>query len=572
MRLTDDRSSSVVDLLDRADQPPVRAPIETDRRLYLVPLGDVDQDELGLKELPVFYRDKFNLAVEVLRPLALEEQVWDRGRRQVVAEDLVSMMLRRLPELARDPKAVLIGITGEAMYLRSRDWNVVPTHWRYDKAGVVSSVPFRDRSAAVSAQSPVRSRVRKAISRIAGTVLYRLPHGNDPTSVMAQWLSDSHRADLMSDEMDGLGSLAVIDDFVRAHWLPEFTPTVSADDNAGNAPRADGSYPCILARRDRGLRSLDASWQTKIAKCLPGAFTDTAVDEIEIDLRNGSVMTRETDLLVDGTSSLAMTRCYNSWDQRMRTFGYNRGMSWDMYPIGSRNPYTYIDLVLCDARPIYFERISQGVNYADALFEHKHAGSPFTGARFGWTGSGWDLGRTDGTHMFFPESYNAKRGVDGALVGWSGPKGAALVLERDKLRNLRQVSNPEGRGLRFEYDALNRIAKANDGGGRSADYLYDMGGRLVGANTPYSNRSFKYTGTYLESIRENDRTLFTLRYIKGRASELIVGDGQSFKIRYDFDRGNDRRPVRSAVVGPDGKTLSFAIPADAAKRQTSTSQ
>ncbi len=76
LRLTLNGNGKVVDLLDLADQP-ARTAIETDRKVYLVPLGDVDQEAVGLTELPEFYRKKFNLEIKLLPPIAIEEKAWD---------------------------------------------------------------------------------------------------------------------------------------------------------------------------------------------------------------------------------------------------------------------------------------------------------------------------------------------------------------------------------------------------------------------------------------------------------------------------------------------------------------
>jgi hypothetical protein len=314
-----------------------------------------------------------------------------------------------------------------------------------------------------------------------------------------------------------------------------------------------------LVRRDRSSGSTAANWQAKVTKCLPQTYTDVEVDELEIDLRSGLLMTRETDLFLSGATPIAATRCFRSWEDRIGTFGYNRGMSWDIYPIGSRNPYTYIDVILCDRREIHFDRISEGTDYANALYEHKDTATSFLRSRFGWTGNGWDLARPDGTHMYFPESYNAKRGVDGGLVAFTGPKGNAVTLQRDSLRNLRQLSTVESQYFRFEYDARNRVSKAMDSRGGVATYLYDMAGRLVQAKTPKADRRYTYSGTHLESIRENGSNLFLLRYSRGRVSELTLTSGQSYKIRYDNDPRDNYTPVQTYLTSPDGKTEKFII-------------
>ncbi len=557
LRLTLDGSGKVVDLLDGSDQP-ARAALETDRTVYLVPLGEIDQDAVGLSELPEFYRKKFNLEVKLLAPLAIEEKARDRKRQQLIAEELVELMLRRLPHLAKDPKAVLIGVTREDMYYRRGNWNFAYNFW-WDQSGLVSSHRLDEESSSPAARRRLKSRVRKITSRVIGTVVYDLPRSEDPTSVLAKELYGAHSTDLMSDEFDGLGSLAVIDGFTRSHWLPAFTPTVKPDASTIDAKRLNGGYPCILVRRDRSS-SAAAGWLPKVTKCSPQTFTDLEVDELEVDLRSGLLMTRETDLFLGGATPVAATRCFRSWEDRIRTFGYNRGMSWDMYPIGSRNPYTFIDVILCDRREIHFERISEGTDYANALYEHKDTATPFLRSRFGWTGSGWDLGRSDGTHFYFPESYNAKRAVDGALVAFAGPRGDAVTLRRDKLRNLRQLLTADGKELQFEYDALNRVSKARDSHGRVADYQYDLAARLVKAKTPYADRRYSYAGMYLDSIRENDQTIFKLRYTRGRVSELVLPNGKSYKVGYDLDPRDDYTPVRTYLTGPDGKTEKFTVP------------
>ena len=558
LRLILDSGGKVVDLLDGADQP-VRAVLETGRQVYLVPLGDVDQEAIGLKELPEFYRKKFNLEVTLLKPLPIEEKAWDRKRRQLIAEELVELMLRRLPHLAKDSKAMVIGVTREDMYYREKNWNFAYNFWSNQKSGLVSSHRIDVQSSSLAARQQVKSRVRKLTSRVVGMLVYELPRSQDPTSVLAEELYGSFSIDLMSDEFDGLGSLAVIDGFTRMHWLPAFTPTVTPGAVDSGAKRVDDGYPCVLVRRDQTSNSTNASWQGKVTKCLPQAFTDVEVDEVEVDLRSGLLMTRETDLFLGGVTPIAATRCYRLWDDEVRAFGYNRGMSWDMFPYGSRNPYTYIKMFLCDGRTVHFDRISEGVNYADALFEHKETATTFLRARFGWTGNGWDLAQADGTHLYFPESYNAKRGVDGAMVAFTGPNDNMVTLQRDSLRNLRQLSTVESQYLRFEYDARNRVSKAMDSHGRFATYLYDMAGRLVQAKTPKADRRYTYTGTDLESIRENGSNLFLFRYSLGRVSELILTGGQSYKIRYDNDPRDDYTPVRTYLTSPDGKTEKFII-------------
>jgi YD repeat-containing protein len=181
-----------------------------------------------------------------------------------------------------------------------------------------------------------------------------------------------------------------------------------------------------------------------------------------------------------------------------------------------------------------------------------------TCARFGWTGSGWDLAQADGTHMFFPESYNAKRGVDGALIGLTSPKGEPLKFQRGRGRNLEAVSTTNGQ-LKFDYDSRNRLRKAHDSRGRTIHYTYDLAGRLVQVQKANSMRRYAYDGTYLMSVHENEQRLYRLQYTRGRASELLLTNGQSYKFRYDYDPADNYTVIRSYVVGPDRAVKKFDI-------------
>jgi hypothetical protein len=100
---------------------------------------------------------------------------------------------------------------------------------------------------------------------------------------------------------------------------------------------------------------------------------------------------------VSGKIPLAATRCYRSWDNLTRTFGRNTTLSWDLFPTGSRQPYTYIEIITCDGQRLRYERISKGTGYADAVYERRATATPFLGSRFSWNGNGWDLKLRDGS-------------------------------------------------------------------------------------------------------------------------------------------------------------------------------
>jgi len=543
-----------VNLLDSAGSPP-RVKLNISRRVYLVPLGRAG--DLGLDELPDFYRKEFGLHVEVLASIPLDKQVRDPVRRQLIAEELIGMMQRRLHQFADDKSVVLIGVTDEDMYYRGQDWPFAYTFWEGNRAGLVSSARFRPSPSAV-ASALLKSRVRKMISRVMGVVVYELPFSEDPTSVMAKDLYGAFSADLMSEKFDGLGALAVVDDFKSSQWFPTLPAEIMPEMVDLDEQRVDGRYPCLLIRKQRGEGG-GANTLESISRCLPRPVIDAEVDEFEIDLRTGQLTTKETDLFVPGRIPLAATRCYRLWDESSRAFGYNTALSWDMFPVGSRKPYTYIDLIFCNGSRIHFDRISKGTGYLNALYEHRQTVTPFLRSRFKWNGGGWDLTQKDAAHMVFPESANAKRDVDAALIGFSTGRGDAVEILRDRRRNLRRLNSPNGGYIVFDHDSGDRVVKTYDNRHQSISYVYDIAGRLVEAQGLNRTRRYTYDGTYLMTIHENGHVLVDFRYTRGRIGRVQLPGGRDYKLSYTFDPRDDSTVIQTYLTGPDGAVSRFDV-------------
>ena len=151
---------------------------------------------------------------------------------------------------------------------------------------------------------------------------------------------------------------------------------------------------------------------------------------------------------------------------------------YDICPTGTRFPYTYQDLHLEDEWPIHFPRISKGTGYADAVFRHSETSSEFFGARAAWNGNGWTLDFLDGRRFLFPEAYNARSFAQGAATDMSDSAGHHIRLNRDAVRNLKQLVSPSGHVINFKYDAANRIVEASDDSGTTRGYVYDATGHL----------------------------------------------------------------------------------------------
>jgi predicted Zn-dependent protease len=545
-----------VDLLAPVQQSSLISP-KRHARVYIVPLGGVQG--LGLDELPEFYRSRYGISVTLLEPIPLEPSVRNTARNQLIFEELTRLMHARLPHLARDKSAYLIGVTDEDMYIRGNNWNFA--YSAYDpplRAGMVSSRRFIPVPLAGS-ETLLRARIRKVVSRTMGFVVFDLPRSDDPSSVMYRDLYGSATADLMSDSFEGLGARAVVDEFQAAHGSrprqPEFLPDVASFDYA----KVDGRYPCLKISKIKNSEKYVMT--PTLMKCTQGVYLGETVEEIEVDLRNGNLITRTTDLFRPGAIPLAATRCYRAFDHASRTIGRNTTLSWDMFPVGSRQPYTFIEIITCDGNPLRYERISKGTGYADAVYEHRASATSFLGSRFSWNGNGWDLKLRDGSFYLFPESYHGKKAIDGALTGFRDGRGQAVNIERGERRTLTRITSPDRRSIAFEHDSADRIFQAEDDQHQKVSYLYDHGGRLTEVRGKTTVR-YAYQDTYLMNIEENGQRVAEFDYDRrGRTSELKLSDGRLFRFDYHYAAGDTKQVVRSIVTSPDGSISKFEIPA-----------
>jgi predicted Zn-dependent protease len=546
-----------LDLLAPTTQPSL-LPLANQVRVYIVPFGNVLG--LGLDELPEFYRKQYDLSVEVVKPIPLEPEVRNTARDQLIFDELVQLMRRRLPKLAQDKSAYLIGVTDEDMYMRDRNWNFAYTSYSpFDRAGVVSSHRFIPYPLAGN-ENLLRARVRKMVTRTIGFVVFELPRSEDPSSVMYKDLYGPSSADIMSDRLEGLGARAVVDEFKTGHGIrpqaAEILPHMAKFDYA----KVDGRYPCLRIRKAKSgaLHDLDVA----LTKCTQGVYFSEELDEIEVDLRIGNLVTRTTDLFMPGALPIAAARCYRSWDNTVRSFGRNTAFSWDVYPIGSRQPYTYLEIIPCDGNRLRYERISRGTGYADAVYEHRTTNTAFLGSRISWNGNGWDLKLRDGSLYVFPESYYGKKDTDGALIEFRDAKGQTVKMERRERRNLKKISISDQRWIAIEHDTADRIMTAEDHQGRKVIYLYDHGGRLAEVRGLKAVQRYAYDNTYLMKVEENDRLIADFDYEDRRVSRVTLPNRGTYRFRYEYDRADENRVMRSIVTVPDGSTSKFDIPKD----------
>ena len=537
----------LADLLKVA-RPPAPIALEPQRRPYLVRLGP--PRAVALTSLPDYYDAWLGLKVETLPDLPLDAQAFDSGRRQYVAEDLIASLRQALPQLSADPSATVIAVTEADMYIRAYDWRYAFNYRDGQGFAVVSSarmVPWLYRLR--GKEYLLHTRFRKMVSRNIGILVYELPPSRDPTSLLYHQVLGLDDLDLIQETFAGLGSQAVVSGFEEKHRQAPTAPVIIRRDSPA---AGTGRYPCFIARPF--TKAVAAGESAEIGECLPEMHAERETNEVEVDLRNGALMTRETDLFIADAIPLALTRCYRLWDDRSRAFGIGGNHAFDLMPVGSRQPYTYIDLIFADGNRIHLDRISQGTGYADAVYEHTATDTRFRNSRFAWNGNGWNLTFPDGSIYRFPEAYAATRPAEGALIGIRDAQGREVRFDRDRRRNLVRLTGPGGRYLAFEHDAGDRVIRLTDDQGRAVTYAYDAGGRLVAVTTPDRRViRYVYARTDLVSVRDaEDRSLLDVGYAHDRVARIRLADGREWGFSFVFTAGRPNNAVEISVRAPDG--------------------
>jgi len=158
-------------------------PVDPAARVYLVPVGQLP--EKWVTDLVGYYRTKLGLALQPLPPLPLDRSALDHTRQQVIAEEAITLLRRRLPRLAADPHAVVLGLTAYDMYIRGTSWQWAFA-FRQDAHFAVVSLARMDPAnwGERPDEARLRTRLRKMMSKNLGIMVYDLPQSRDRRSVL----------------------------------------------------------------------------------------------------------------------------------------------------------------------------------------------------------------------------------------------------------------------------------------------------------------------------------------------------------------------------------------------------
>jgi predicted Zn-dependent protease len=160
-------------------------PAMTERdMIYLVPIEKFP--EARAQALVNYLIENFRIPVRLLPKIALEERAVDRGRQQLIGEELTALLQRRCPQQAKEPGSVLIGLTDIDIYLRSTpEWKFAFAQSDAGKFTIVSCARMDNVNLGRPANdAQLQSRLRKMVMKHIGVLYFGYAYSNTPTSVM----------------------------------------------------------------------------------------------------------------------------------------------------------------------------------------------------------------------------------------------------------------------------------------------------------------------------------------------------------------------------------------------------
>ena len=303
-----------------------------------------------------------------------------------------------------------------------------------------------------------------------------------------------------------------------------------------------------------------------LTRCATPTTHKGAMDQFEVDLRYGAFVLRQTDLEVNDVFDVLLTRTYTAQDwagvNRIHAFGRNSSHPYDIAPLGTRRPYTEMDLTLEDSDFLHFKRISPGTGYANAVYQHTETSTRFYKATINWNGNGWALRLTDGEEMFFPEAYSSKNMAQCAATEIRDATGDRLELQRDRKRNLLKILTPHGHWIKFGYDDQARITRTEDDAGHWTNYTYNYYGMLTDVvHSSGEARHYDYQGSRMTDILDGQGHVLVRNTYGGNVlTAQVYPNGGIYRYRYVWGP-NRKYAAKVTITLPDGSKRELE-PAD----------
>jgi predicted Zn-dependent protease len=151
-----------------------------------------------LEYLQRYYQEQLGLSVELLPELVADPVAWTPDRRQWSAEGLAEQVRQSVGNV----DAVVIGVTGEDIYLRTSNWRFA-FGWRADERVAIVSYARMNPRFFKEPENPelLRSRLRHMVTKDLGLMLYDLEASPDPFSPVYKDIGGIEELDAMGEDL-----------------------------------------------------------------------------------------------------------------------------------------------------------------------------------------------------------------------------------------------------------------------------------------------------------------------------------------------------------------------------------
>jgi YD repeat-containing protein len=495
--------------------------------VYLLPLDDAAAADL--KELPAYYKERLGLDVHLLPTRQLAPETMDPNARQVIAEKTLLSIAENQPEMADDMDSVMIGVTG-------RDLNYQSLNLRYGtnlysgRYSVISTARLQGMPWYAGSNPEVLAvRTRKMVTRNLALLHYPLNPSSDPTSALATQVYTASAVDGMGESFRGQN---------------------------GTAGLVSPGAPCVSILQGPTGKQV---WRLG---CINDTQADGRLERFETYTGVPLFVMSHADFSFRGEPSFPFIRKYRPQDNRSRAFGIGATDSFDIFPAGDSQTFSWIELILAGGERIHYDRTSFGTGYANAeLRARSDLGNPFSLSTMAWNGNGWDLATRDGWIYTFPSSGPDRTWQQSALIGIHSAPGKTFSIQRNKASDLQAVRAPSGESIEFASDKADRITSGKESSGHAIQYEYDAAGRLVHVRDSQTGEEFyEYDpANRLIAIRDGDHhpLLVNTYGFLGEIQSQTLANGD--KLLYESGYDENHKLVSLKLTLPNRYTILWQL-------------
>jgi predicted Zn-dependent protease len=184
---------------DRPYTPLDARELHGEGRIRFVPLDKFPTSTLHA--LANYYKQKYDLAIELASPMLLPSRAIDQSRGQLISDVVIEILQTNHPQPPTE-RLIVIGLVETDMYIPGVNWRYAISSRRADRYAVVSTARL-DRGClglVTVSHERMTSRLRKMVTKTIGILYFRLPLSDDPRSVLYSKIRGSQEFDRMSED------------------------------------------------------------------------------------------------------------------------------------------------------------------------------------------------------------------------------------------------------------------------------------------------------------------------------------------------------------------------------------